>query len=197
MASVALLPRALERPPRAVPLTPEQALDMALLAVTMAQPLALDRAADLLRRIAAPPLQPTVDVVEGRLRDLSRRGLIAIAAEKPGPAMARRTAAGLRHLRQLLRAPSPPRGATHHDLVFMLKTCLLDLLVEEDRATVIDELRLDLRAALAAAEHAAGHCRSSSPFARHWLARQATRLRDDLLWLDSLTELEGAKRPSP
>ena len=195
MAAVALLHRALERPSRVSALTAEQALDLALLGITVAQPLALDRIAALLQRIAAPLLQPTADVIEGRLRDLTRRGLLAIAADKPGPAVTRRTAAGLRHLRQLLRTPAPPRGATHHDLVFMLKACLLDLLADADRAVVIDELRLDLRSALAAAEHAAGHCRSTSPFARHWLDRQVARLRDDLQWLDSLAGV-GCARPS-
>ena len=188
MAAVALLHRALERPSRVPALTAEQALELALLGITVAQPLALDRIAALLQQIAAPLLQPTADVIEGRLRDLTRRGLLAIAADKPGPAVARRTAAGVRHLRQLLRTAGPPRGATHHDLVFMLKACLLDLLADGDRATVIDELRLDLRSALAAAEHAAGHCGSSSPFTRLWLDRQVTRLRADLAWLDGLAE---------
>lgn len=188
MASIALMSRALERHQVPSPLTPEQALELALLAVTMAQPLPLDRAADLLRHIAAPLLQPTAEVIEGRLRELARRGLLAIAGEEPGPLVARRTAAGMRHLRQLLRTPAPPRGATHHDLAFMLKACLLDLLAAADRTLVIDELRRDVRAALAAAEHAAEHCRSPSPFARHWLGRQVSRLRDDLQWLDSLAE---------
>ena len=168
----------------------------------MAQPLALDRIGGLLQHIAAPLLQPTADVIEGRLRDLTRRGLLAIVADKPGSAVARRTAAGVRHLRQLLRTPAPPRGATYHDLVFMLKACLLDLLADADRLAVIDELRLDLHAALAAAEHAAHHCRSSSPFARHWLDRQVTRLRDDLQWLDGLAEVGcvtrcRARKPTP
>jgi hypothetical protein len=190
MASVALLYRAVERPLRVAAMTPEQALELALLGITMARPLALGRIAGLLQRIAAPLLQPTADVIESRLRDLARRGLLAIVADKSGSAVARRTAAGVRHLRQLLRTPAPPRGATHHDLAFMLKACLLDLLVDADRAAVINELRLDLHSALAAAEHAAGHCRSSSPFARHWLDRQVTRLRDDLAWLDGLAEFD-------
>ena len=171
-------------------LTVGQALELALLGIAMGQPLALDRIAELLQRIACPLLQPTADVIESRLQDLARRGLLSIAPDGAGPAVARRTAAGVRHLRQLLCTAGPPRGATHHDLVFMLKACLLDLLAEDDRAAVIDELRLDLRAALAAAEHAAGHCRSASPFAHHWLDRQVARLRDDLQWLDSLTEID-------
>jgi hypothetical protein len=195
MATVALLHRALGRPLRVSALTAEQALELALLGITVARPLALDRIAALLLRIASPLLQPTADVIEGRLRDLTRRGLLTIAADEPSPAVACRTAAGLRHLRQLLRTPAPPRGATHHDLVFMLKACLLDLLADGDRATVIDELRLDLRSALAVAEHAAGHCRSTSPFARHWLDRQVSRLRDDLAWLDGLTDVR-CERPS-
>jgi hypothetical protein len=184
MASVALLRPAFQRPQATPPLTSEQALELTLLAVTVAQPLALDRAADLLQRIAAPLLQPTADVIESRLRDLGQRGRLAIAA-----GVVRRTAAGLRHLRRLLRTPAPPRGAAHHDLVFMLKACLLDLLEDDDRAAVIDELRQDLRAALAVAEHAARRCRSSSPFAHHWLDRQVTRLRDDLQWLEGLADL--------
>jgi hypothetical protein len=75
----------------------------------------------------------------------------------------------------------------------MLKACLLDLLVDSDRAVVIDELRLDLRAALGAAEHAACHCRSSGAFTRHWLDRQVSRLRDDLLWLDGLAEVARSR----
>ena len=200
MAAVALLHRAPERPPRLSALTAEQALELALLGITVAQPLALDCIAALLQRIAAPLLQPTADVIEGRLRELTRRGLLAIATAQLGPAIARRTPAGVRHLRRLLRAPAPPRGATHHDLVFMLKACLLDLLADADRAVVIDELRLDLRAALIAAEHAAGHCRSTSPFARHWLERQVSRLRDDLQWLDGLADVACATpshTPSP
>jgi hypothetical protein len=193
MASVALLRPAVQRPQPTSPLTPEQALELALLAVTMAQPLTADRAAGLLQRIAAPLLQPTADVIEARLRDLRRRGLLAIAAGQPD--LVRRTAAGLRHLRRLLQTPAPPRGATHHDLVFMLKACLLDLLADDDRAAVIDELHEDLRSALAVAEHAARHCRSASPFARHWLDRQAARLHDDLQWLDGLAEVDRA--PSP
>jgi hypothetical protein len=118
----------------------------------MAQPLGLNRIAGLLQRIACPLLQPTADVIESRLQELARRGMLSIAAAGTGPAVARRTAAGLRHLRQLLCMPAPPRGATHHDLVFMLKACLLDLLGDADRAAVIGELRQDLRAALAAAE---------------------------------------------
>jgi hypothetical protein len=181
-----------------------QALELALLGIVMARPLALDRIAELLQRIACPLLQPTADVIEGRLQDLARRGLLSIAADGVGPVVARRTAAGVRHLRQLLCTAGPPRGATHHDLVFMLKACLLDLLPDGDRAMVIDELRLDLHAALGAAEHAAGHCRSSSPFAHHWLDRQVWRLRDDLRWLDGLAEVDCAAprrthspRPSP
>jgi len=171
-----------------------QALELALLGLIMAQPLAVDRIAGLLQRVAAPPLQPTADVVESRLQDLARRGLLSIAPDAAGQGVARRTAAGVRHLRRLLRTAGPSRGATHHDLVFMLKACLLDLLADADRAPVIDELRLDLRAALAAAEHAARHCRSPSPFARHWLDRQVARLRDDLLWLDGLPAFAAVRK---
>lgn len=190
--SIAVANPAFVRAERWPLLTVGQALELALLGITMAQPLGLERIAGLLQRIACPLLQPTADVIESRLQDLARRGLLSIATAGTGPAVARRTAAGLRHLRQLLCTPAPSRGAAHHDLVFMLKACLLDLLGDDDRATVIDELRQDLHAALAAAEHAAGHCRSSSPFARHWLDRQVTRLRDDLMWLDSLAEVECA-----
>jgi hypothetical protein len=185
MGAVALLRPLPERPPSA--LTPEQALELALLAIAMAQPLPLDRVAALLTRIAAPLLRPTIDVIETRVQDLARRGLLVMAADRPRQAVVRCRGAGLRHLRRLLRTPAPPRGATHHDLAFMLKVCLLDLLAVPDRAAVTDELRQDLQAALAAAAHAASHCRSSSPFARHWLDRQVTRLRDDLQWLDSLS----------
>ena len=190
--SIAVAHPAFARSQRWPILTVGQALELALLGITMAQPLALDRIAGLLQRIACPLLQPTADVIESRLQDLARRGLLSIAANGADPAVARRTAAGVRQLRQLLRTAGPPRGATHHDLVFMLKACLLDLLADGDRATVIDELRLDLRSALAVAEHAAGHCRSTSPFARHWLNRQVTRLRDDRTWLDSLADDECA-----
>jgi hypothetical protein len=48
MASVALLHCAVERSPRAAALTPEEALELALLGITMAQPLALDRIGGLL-----------------------------------------------------------------------------------------------------------------------------------------------------
>ncbi|HXE88338.1 MAG TPA: hypothetical protein VN524_16235 [Hyphomicrobiaceae bacterium] len=198
--SIAVAHPAFVRSERWSLLTVGQALELALLGITMAQPLGLERIVGLLQRIACPLLQPTADVIESRLQDLARRGLLSISAAGTGSAVARRTAAGLRHLRQLLCTPAPPRGAAHHDLVFMLKACLLDLLGDADRATVIDELRQDLHAALAAAEHAAGHCRSSSPFARHWLDRQVTRLRDDLLWLDSLADVESATSsdtPSP
>jgi hypothetical protein len=190
--SLAVVDSAPARSQRWPVLTVGQALEMALLGITMTQPLALDRIAGLLQQITCPLLQPTADVIDGRLQDLARRGLLSIA-NGSGPAVARRTPAGVRHLHQLLRTAGPPRGATHHDLVFMLKACLLDLLAAEDRALVIDELRLDLRGALAAAEHAAGHCRSASAFAHRWLDRQVSRLRDDLQWLDSLTALEGAR----
>src|SRR5262249_34396859 len=123
MAAVALLRPAVQRQQTTSPLTPEQALELTLLAITMTQPLTLDRATGLLQRIAAPLLQPTVDAIEARRRDLTQRGLLVIAPGQPG--LVRRTAGGRRHLRRLLRTPAPPRGATHHDLVFMLKACLL------------------------------------------------------------------------
>jgi hypothetical protein len=178
--------------PRAlVPLNTEQALELALLGIVMARPLSLDRVSDLVRRIMAPPVQPTLDVVEGRLQDLARRGLVVITAREPGRALIRRSAAGVRHARVLLRMPGPPPGAAHRDLVFMLKVCMLDVLAAADRPEAIDELRRDLQSALDSAEQAARHCRSTSVYAHQWLERQASRLRDDLRWLTGLTAAAG------
>ena len=196
MASVALLHRPADRAPPTSALTPAQAVELALLGITMAQPLAFDRVVGLLQRIASPLLQPTTEVIETRLHELARRGLLALAGGEPGRAIARRTAAGMRYARQLLRTPAPPPGAAHHDLVFMLKACLLELLADSDRATVIAELRQDLYLALGVAEQAARHCRSNSPFARHWLDRQVTRLRDDLTWLDALAAAGATQESS-
>lgn len=189
MAPVTVLHQDVCRPQGPPSLAADQALELALLGITMAQPMGLERVADLLQRIAAPLLRPTAEVIECRSQDLARRGLLAVATDRTGRATARRTAAGVRHARQLLWTPGPPHGAAHHDLVFMLKTCLLDLLAEADRAAVIDELRRDLSTALAAADHAARHCRSSSPFAHHWLERQVSRLQDDIHWLDTLARV--------
>jgi hypothetical protein len=174
-------------PPRSAPfLGLEQALELAVLGITMGRPLSLDHVAELLRRILLPPLQPTLDVVEARLQDLARRGLVVITAHKPGRTLVRRSAAGLRHARTLLRLPIPPQGAAHHDVAIMLKVCMLDVLADDNRRAVIAELRRDLEAALAAAEEAARHCRSTSSYAHLWLDRQVSRLHDDLRWLDGV-----------
>jgi hypothetical protein len=173
-------------PIRSVPsLGLEQALELAILGIIMARPLSLDRIAELLRRILSPPLQPTLDVVETRLQDLACRGLV-ITAHKPGRTLVRRSAAGMRYARTLLRLPSPPRGVPHHDLAVMLKVCMLDVLADDDRPAVVADLRHDLQAALAAAEEAARHCRATSAYAQLWLDRQVSRLRDDLRWLDGI-----------
>jgi hypothetical protein len=164
----------------------EQALELAVLAVTMARPLSLDRIAELLRRILSPPLQPTLEVVEIRLQELARRGLVVIAAHKPGRTLVRRSAAGMRYARTLLRMPGPPPGAAHYDLAFMLKVCMLDVLTDDDRPAVVAELRCDLQTALAGAEEAARHCRATSAYAHHWLERQVSRRRDDLRWLEGV-----------
>jgi Putative AphA-like transcriptional regulator len=164
----------------------EQTLELAVLGVTMTRPLSLDRIAELLRRILSPALQPTLDVVETRLEDLARRGLVVITAHKPGRTLIRRSAAGVRHARTLLRLPGPPQGTAHHDLAVMLKICMLDVLADADRPAVVAELRRDLQAALAAAEEAARHCGSTSAYAHLWLERQASRLRDDLCWLEGV-----------
>jgi hypothetical protein len=164
----------------------EQALELAVLGITVARPLSLDRIAELLRRILSPPLQPTLEVVEARLQDLARRGLVIITAHKPGHTLVRRSAAGVRHVRMMLRLPGPPPGAPHHDLAVMLKVCMLDVLTDNDRPAVVADLRRDLQAALAAAEGAARHCRSSSAYAHLWLDRQVARLHDDLRWLDGV-----------
>jgi hypothetical protein len=63
---------------------------------------------------------------------------------------------------------------------------MLDVLTDEERQAVIADLRRGLQAALAAAEEAARHCRSTSGYAHLWLERQASRLRDDLRWLDGI-----------
>jgi hypothetical protein len=164
----------------------EQALELAVLGITMARPLSLDRIAELLRRILFPTLQPTLDVVETRLQDLARRGLVVITAHKPGGTLVRRSAAGVRYARTLLRLPGPPESVPHHDLAVMLKVCMLDVLTDGDRPAVVAELRRDLQAALAAAEEAARHCRSTSTYAHLWLERQVSRLRDDLRWLEGV-----------
>lgn len=168
------------------PLNLEQALELAVLGITMARPLSLDRIAELLRRILSPPLQPTLEVVEIRLQDLARRGLVIITAHKPGRTLVRRSAAGVRYARTLLRMPGPPPGAAHYDLAFMLKVCMLDVLTAADRPAVVAELRRNLRTALTAAEEAARHCRATSAYAHHWLERQVSRLRDDLRWLEGV-----------
>jgi len=165
----------------------EQALDLAVLGLTMARPLLLERVAELLRRIMSPPLQPTLEVVDARLQDLARRGLVVIAAQRPGRMLVRRSSAGLRYARTLLRTPGPLPGAAHRDLAFMLKVCMLDVLADGDRAAVVAELRRDLQTALAAAEEAARHCRSTSAYAHHWLERQVARLRGDICWLEGVT----------
>jgi hypothetical protein len=197
MRATAVLHPAFGLPRRQSSMTPEQALDLALLGIAMAQPLALDRMVTLLQRVASPLLQPTAEVVEGRVQCLARRGLLAMADPGPSAAVVRRTAAGMRHARQLLRMPTPPRGAAHHGLVFMLKVCLLDLLVDSDSAAVVSELRRDLLEELRTAEHAARHCRCTSPFTRQWLARRVARLRDDLVWLEDLAAAGAASRPCP
>jgi hypothetical protein len=164
----------------------EQALELAVLGITMARPLTLDRIAELLRRILSPALQPTIEVVENRLQDLARRGLVIITAPEPGRTLIRRSAAGVRYARTLLQLPGPPPGAAHRDLAVMLKVCMLDVLADGDRPAVVAELRRDLQAALAAAEEAARHCRSTSPYAHLWLERQVSRLRDDLRWMEGV-----------
>jgi Putative AphA-like transcriptional regulator len=174
-------------PPRSEPsLGLEQALELAVLGIAMARPLSLDRVAELLRRILSPPLQPTLEVVETRVQDLARRGLVIITAHKPGRTMVRCSASGIRYARTLLRLPSPPQGAPHHDVAVMLKVCMLDVLADGDRAAVVAELRRDLQASLVVAEEAARHCRSTSSYARLWLDRQVSRLRDDLRWLEGV-----------
>jgi hypothetical protein len=174
-------------PPRTVPLLGlEQALDLAILGIIMARPLSLDRVAELVRRILPPPLQPTLEVVEARLQDLARRGLVVITVHNPGRTLVRRAAAGMRHARMLLRLPSPPPGAPHHDVAVMLKVCMLDVLTGEERPAVVADLRRGLQVALAAAEEAARHCRSTGSSAHLWLERQVARLRDDLRWLDAV-----------
>lgn len=174
-------------PTRAAPsLGLEQTLELAMLGVTMARPLSLDRVAELLRRILSPALQPTLEVVETRLQDLARRGLVVIAVYKQGRTLVRRSAAGVRYARTLLRMPAPPQGAAHRDLAVMLKVCMLDVLADGDRPAAVAELRRDLQATLAAAEEAARHCRSTSAYAHLWLERQVSRLRDDLRWLDGV-----------
>ncbi len=179
------------RPRAPAPLSTEQALELAVLGIVMARPLSPDRVADLVRRIMAPPVQPTLDVVEGRLQDLARRGLVVITAREPGCALVRRSAAGVRYARALLQLPGPWPGAAHRDLVFILKVCMLDVLAAADRSKAIDELRRDLQSALDSAEQAARHCRSTSIYAHQWLERQASRLRDDLRWLTGLTTADG------
>jgi hypothetical protein len=163
-------------------LGPEQTLELAVLGVIMARPLPLDRIAELLRRILSPALQPTLEVVEARLQDLARRGFVVITEQKPGRTLVRRSAAGVRHAQMLLRTPGP----AHRDLAVMLKVCMLDVLADGDRPAVVAELRRDLQIALAAAEEAARHCRSTSAYAHLWLERQVSRLRDDLRWLDGV-----------
>lgn len=185
-ANSAAATRSTSAPPRApVHLSTEQALELAVLGIVMARPLSVDRVADLVRRVMAPPVQPTLDVVEGRLQDLACRGLVAFTAHESGRTLVRRSAAGMRHARALLRLPPPP-GAAHRDLVFMLKVCMLDMLAEAHRPAAIDDLRRDLQSALDDAEQAARRCRSTSVYAHQWLERQASRLRDDLRWLTGM-----------
>ncbi len=164
----------------------EQALELAVLGITMARPLPLDRIAELLRRILSPALQPTLEVVENRLQELARRGLVIITAHKPGCTLVRRSAAGMRYARTLLQLPGPPPGAAHRDLAVMLKVCMLDVLADGNRPAVVAELRRELQAALTAAEAAARHCRSTSAYAHLWLERQVSRLRDDLRWMEGV-----------
>ena len=84
-------------------------LELALLGIVMARSLSIDRVSDLVRRIVAP-VQPTLDVVEGRLQDLARRGLVVITARESGRALVRRSAAGVRHARGSCGLPDRRRG---------------------------------------------------------------------------------------
>jgi hypothetical protein len=164
----------------------EQALELAVIGIAMVRPLSPESIAELLRRIMPPPLQPTLDVVETRLRDLARRGLVVIAVQEAGPTLVRRSAAGVRYARALMRLPGPTRVAAHYHLAFMLRVCLLDVLPGNDRPAVLAELRRELQIALATAEEATRDCRSTGAHAHHWLERQVSRLRDDIRWLDEL-----------
>lgn len=197
MAPVALLRPLSDRFPSAPALSPEQALDLAVIGIAGAAPLPVDHIVDLLQRIAAPHMHPTADVIEGRLRELACRGQISLVAGRRGSVAVLRTAAGLRHLCELLRRPMPPRGAAYRDLLFVMKASLLDLLAADERASVIAGLHQDLQAALAAAEHAVCRSHAAGPFVRRWLERQVARLRDDLLSLDGLADGADVARPVP
>jgi hypothetical protein len=164
----------------------DHAIELLLLGVAAAGPRGSDRFAVLLRRIACPAMQPTADVIDGHLRNLRERGLIEITVDRDGNAIIRRTAAGANHLREMLRMPGPPVSSLHHELAFVLKVCLLDLMDAEDRLPIVEDLVRDRKAALTVAADAAQRCRSPSQSTHRWLARQASRLREDIAWLEDL-----------
>src|SRR5689334_9548809 len=118
----------------------DHAIELLLLAIVAAGPRDRDQFADLLGRIACPVLQPTAEVIDDHLRSLEQQGLVETATDRNGTVTIRRTAAGARRLRDMLRMPGPPASSIHHELAFGLKVCLLDLMDAEDRSSVVQGL---------------------------------------------------------
>src|SRR5690242_3425468 len=77
--------------------------------------------ADHAIELLLPVLQPTAEVIDDHLRSLEQQGLVETATDRNGTVTIRRTAAGARRLRDMLRMPGPPASSIHHELAFGLK----------------------------------------------------------------------------
>jgi len=162
-------------------------LDLAILGLTGLYPMTEERLLSLLQRIACPMFHPTPDLIAGRAADLVRRDLLAVTQGGGEPSLLRPTKAGADHLRRLLATPGPAESAVQHDLVFLLKVCLLDFLSDRDRRDVIRHLADERRAALDVAETAMRRCQATGRYTRLWLRREVERLNDDIGWLEQLS----------
>jgi len=59
---------------------------------------------------------------------------------------------------------------------------------------IVEDLVRDRKAALTVAADAARGCQSPSPSTHRWLARQASRLREDIAWLEDLVPAPDGPR---
>jgi hypothetical protein len=140
-------------------------------------------------------LQPTSDVVAGRIAVLVETGLLtALPDDMPGDVRWRPAASGSAPLQRLLMMPSASPVDALAAVCACLKICFLEMLEPEARDALMVDLRGAHRRALDRHRLRSG-CPCRCVFVQRRLARDVERWEAELIWLEALGSEVAPARP--
>lgn len=171
-------------------LQPHQLIDLCLTMLAADGNVGASRAVATVQRMGAPEFQPTREVIESRLAQLSGAGCIAVGGEAIGAATVDAlalTPVGKEYALSLVKSRDAA-SCTHLRLCFALKLGLADLLPANERRAVLDQVLAEHARAVDEADAAVGRCPSRAPALRAWWSQQAAQRRAEHAFIAELAD---------